>query len=72
MELKICNFLSTLFRNKDFISQEGPILADVLAYYSLISISPFLIMRLVLLKVLLLLKLLFFAFALMSSCTSII
>ena len=29
MEMKICNFLSTLFRNKDFISQESPILADV-------------------------------------------
>ena len=28
MELKIC-FLSTLFWNKDFISQESPILADV-------------------------------------------
>ena len=29
MELKICNFLSTLFWNEDFISQESPILADV-------------------------------------------
>ena len=29
MKVKICNFLSTLFRNKDFISQESPILADV-------------------------------------------
>ena len=29
MEVKIFNFLSTLFRNKDFISQERPILADV-------------------------------------------
>ena len=28
MEVKICNFLSTLFRNKDFISQESQILAD--------------------------------------------
>ena len=27
--MKIFNFLSTLFRNKDFISQESPILADV-------------------------------------------
>ena len=24
----MCNFLFTLFRNKDFISQESPILAD--------------------------------------------
>ena len=29
MELKIWNFLSTLFWNEDFISQESPILADV-------------------------------------------
>ena len=29
MELKLCNFLSTLFWNKDFISQESAILADV-------------------------------------------
>ena len=29
MEEKICNFLFTLFQNKDFISQEIPILADV-------------------------------------------
>ena len=29
MELKVCNFLSTLFWKKDFISQESPILADV-------------------------------------------
>ena len=29
MEVKICNFLPTLFRNKDFTSQESPILADV-------------------------------------------
>ena len=29
MEVKIANFLSTLFRNKDFISQESSILADV-------------------------------------------
>ena len=29
MELKICMFLSTLFWNEDFISQESPILADV-------------------------------------------
>ena len=29
MEVKIFNFLSTLFWNKDFISQESPILADV-------------------------------------------
>ena len=29
MELKICNILSTLFWNKDFISQESPVLADV-------------------------------------------
>ena len=29
MEVKIFNFLSTLFRNKDFISQESPILADI-------------------------------------------
>ena len=29
MELKICNFLPTLFRNKDFISQESAILCDV-------------------------------------------
>ena len=28
MEVKIYNFLSKLFRNKDFISQENPILAD--------------------------------------------
>ena len=26
--MKIFNFLSTLFGNKDFISQESPILAD--------------------------------------------
>ena len=29
MELKICNFLSTHFRNKDFTSQESPILVNV-------------------------------------------
>ena len=29
MEVKIFNFLSTLFRNKDFISQESLILTDV-------------------------------------------
>ena len=29
MEVKICNFLSTLFLNKDFLSQESPISADV-------------------------------------------
>ena len=29
MEVRIFNFLSMLFRNKDFISQESPILADV-------------------------------------------
>ena len=29
MEMKICNFLSTLYLNEDFISQESPILADV-------------------------------------------
>ena len=29
MKVKICNFLSTLFRNNDFISQKSPILADV-------------------------------------------
>ena len=29
MVLKIFNFLSTLFRNKDFISQESLILTDV-------------------------------------------
>ena len=29
MEVKIFNFLSTLFRNKDFISQESLILAGV-------------------------------------------
>ena len=29
MEVKIRYFLSTLFRNKDFISQESSILADV-------------------------------------------
>ena len=29
MELKIGNFLSMLFWNKDFISQESPIFADV-------------------------------------------
>ena len=29
MEMKICNCLSTLFQDKDFISQESPILADV-------------------------------------------
>ena len=29
MEVKICNFLSTLFQNKDFILKESPILADV-------------------------------------------
>ena len=28
MVLKIFNFLFTLFRNKDFISQEAPIFAD--------------------------------------------
>ena len=28
--MKISNFLSTLFGNKDFISQESPILADKL------------------------------------------
>ena len=35
MVLKIFNFLSTLFRNKDFISQEGPIFADFenITYY---------------------------------------
>ena len=29
MEVNICDFLSTLFRNKNFISQESAILADV-------------------------------------------
>ena len=29
MDVKILNFLSMLFRNKNFISQESPILADV-------------------------------------------
>ena len=29
MEVKICILLSTLFRNKEFISQESLILADV-------------------------------------------
>ena len=29
MRVKICNFLSTLFLNKDFISQKSLILADV-------------------------------------------
>ena len=39
MEVKIFNFLSTLFWNKDFISQESPILADVeiIFLYSAIS-----------------------------------
>ena len=33
--MKIFNFLSTLFGNKDFISQESPILADFknMTYY---------------------------------------
>ena len=29
MKVKICNFLSTLFSEQNFVSQESPMLADV-------------------------------------------
>ena len=39
--MKICNFLSKLFRNKDFISQESPILADEKIQYEITKISSY-------------------------------